>query len=137
MKVCGKNINVRGRFIRIAQIDGDKYNLPDDPEVLIDGLRKCGERIDLFTFMQKLPETNAEICLPHGVGQSGRPAGFYVRSLVEPSNPVFSPESRAAGREERELCCARCCAMKRSSAAFARSTMKRRFVREDAFLITG
>ena len=32
MKVCGKDINVRGRLIRIAEIDGDKYNFPDDPE---------------------------------------------------------------------------------------------------------
>lgn len=57
MKVCGKDIMVQGRWLRIAHIDGDKYNFPDDPEALIDGLRKCGTRIDLFTFLQKLPET--------------------------------------------------------------------------------
>jgi hypothetical protein len=64
MKVCGKEIMMRGRLIRIAQIDGDKYNFPDDPEILIDGLRKCGERIDLFTFLQKLPETTPKYAYP-------------------------------------------------------------------------
>lgn len=57
MIVCGKNIRISGRFVRIARIDGDKYNYPDDPETLLDGLRKCGTRIDLFTFLQKLPDS--------------------------------------------------------------------------------
>src|SRR5271163_4774263 len=57
MNVCGKDIRVQGRLIRIAEIDGDKYNFPDDPELILAGLRKCGERIDLFTFWQRLPET--------------------------------------------------------------------------------
>ena len=64
MKVCGKDINVRGRLIRIAEIDGDKYNFPDDPELILADLRKCGERIDLFTFLQKLPETTPKYSYP-------------------------------------------------------------------------
>ena len=58
MTVCGKGIKVEGRLIRIARIDGDKYTFPDDPEAILDGLRRCGTRIDLYTFMQKLPETS-------------------------------------------------------------------------------
>ena len=57
MNVCGKDIRVQGRFIRIARLDGDKYTFPDDPEAMVEGLRKCGKRIDLFTFWQRLPET--------------------------------------------------------------------------------
>lgn len=64
MKVCGKDVVVQGRWIRIAHIDGDKYNFPDDPELLIDALRKCGTRIDLFTFLQKLPETTPKYAYP-------------------------------------------------------------------------
>jgi len=64
MKVCGKDIMVHGGWLRIAHIDGDKYNFPDDPEVLIDGLRKCGTRIDLFTFLQKVPETTPRYTYP-------------------------------------------------------------------------
>lgn len=58
MNVCGKSIRVEGRLIRVARLDGEKYTYPDDPEVMLDGLRKCGMRIDLFTFLQKLPETS-------------------------------------------------------------------------------
>ncbi len=64
MDVCGKDIRVEGRFIRIAHIDGDKYTFPDDLEVLLDGLRKCGTRIDLFTFLQKLPDTSPKYDYP-------------------------------------------------------------------------
>jgi hypothetical protein len=62
--VCGKDIRIEGRLVRIAHIDGDKYTFPDDPEALLDGLRKCGRRIDLFTFLQKLPETSPKYAYP-------------------------------------------------------------------------
>ncbi len=64
MKVCGRDIKVEGRFVRIARLDGDKYTFPDDPEAVVDGLRKCGTRIDLFTFLQRLPETSPKYAYP-------------------------------------------------------------------------
>lgn len=64
MDVCGKDIRVEGRLIRIAHIDGDKYTFPDDLEALVNGLRKCNTRIDLFTFLQKLPETEPKYDYP-------------------------------------------------------------------------
>ena len=57
MQVCSKEIRVQGRFIRIARLDGEKYNFPDDPVAFLEGLEKCGTRIDLFTFLQRPPET--------------------------------------------------------------------------------
>src|SRR5713226_2417616 len=60
MKVCNKNIKIEGRLIRIARVDGDKYEFVDEPESVLEGLRKSGVRIDLFTFMQKLPETSPQ-----------------------------------------------------------------------------
>jgi hypothetical protein len=58
LNVCGKNIRVEGRLIRVARLDGEKYTFPDNPEAMLDGLRKCGMRIDLFTFLQRLPENS-------------------------------------------------------------------------------
>jgi len=55
--VCGKHVRIEGRVLRIARLDADKYQFLDDPELMIAGLRRCGSRIDLFTFMQRLPET--------------------------------------------------------------------------------
>jgi hypothetical protein len=64
IEVCGRGIKVQGRLLRIARIRGDKYKFLDDPERLLDGLRKCGMRIDLFTFMQRLPETSPKYPYP-------------------------------------------------------------------------
>ena len=57
VRVCDRSIKVEGRLLRIARIDGEKYTFPDDPEILIRELRALGTRVDLFTFLQKLPET--------------------------------------------------------------------------------
>lgn len=64
MKVFDKEIRVQGRVIRIARLDGEKYSFPDDPDAIIAGLRKSGKRIDLFTFLQKLPETKPRYSYP-------------------------------------------------------------------------
>jgi len=64
IKICGKDVKIEGRFLRIAHFDGDKYNFPDDPEAVLDGLRNCGARIDLFTFLQRLPETSPKYAYP-------------------------------------------------------------------------
>jgi len=64
IKVCDRDIQVQGRLIRIARVDGEKWRFLDDPEPLVDGLRKCGVRIDLFTFMQRLPETSPKYAYP-------------------------------------------------------------------------
>jgi hypothetical protein len=62
--LCGRDVKVQGRLIRIARIDGEKWRFLDDPEPVIDGLRKCGTRVDLFTFMQRLPETSPKYSYP-------------------------------------------------------------------------
>jgi hypothetical protein len=64
MKVCGKDIQVQGGLIRIARLAADRYEFLEDPEPVLDGLRKSGIRIDLFTFMQKLPETSPKYRYP-------------------------------------------------------------------------
>ncbi|HEY1462591.1 MAG TPA: hypothetical protein VGF44_04160 [Terriglobales bacterium] len=57
VKVCDRNVKVDGRLLRMARIDGEKYTFPDDPELLVRELRASGTRADLFTFLQKLPDT--------------------------------------------------------------------------------
>lgn len=56
MRICGNDVRVEGTLIRIARTDGEKYKFLDDPEALLNGLRTCGRRVDLFTFLQRLPE---------------------------------------------------------------------------------
>jgi len=64
MNVCGRDIQVQGQLFRIARLDGDKYKFLDDPEPMLAGLRKSDTRVDLFTFMQKLPETTPKFSYP-------------------------------------------------------------------------
>jgi len=64
LNVCDRDIRIRGRAVRIARIDGDNYRFLDNPERLIAGLRDCGRRIDLFTFMQRLPDTAPKFKYP-------------------------------------------------------------------------
>jgi hypothetical protein len=57
LNVSERNIKVNGRFLRVGRLDGEKYCFLDSPEPVVEGLRKCRTRVDIFTFMQRLPET--------------------------------------------------------------------------------
>jgi hypothetical protein len=61
---CGREIKIQGHFLRVARIEGDGYRFLDDPEPIISGLRKSGKRIDLFTFIQSLPDTTPKYKYP-------------------------------------------------------------------------
>jgi hypothetical protein len=64
MIVCGREIKVQGRLIRLARLDAEKYQFLEEPEPLLVNLRKSGTRIDLFTFLQRLPETSPKFSYP-------------------------------------------------------------------------
>ena len=64
MMAGGRNIIVSGRAIRTARIDGDNYRFIDDPKPVLADLKKSKRRIDLFTFMQRLPETSPKFSYP-------------------------------------------------------------------------
>ena len=64
MKIRDREIQIQGRLIRIARLDADKYQFLSDPQPVLDELRRSGTRIDLFTFMQKLPETSPKFGFP-------------------------------------------------------------------------
>jgi len=64
MNVCGREVKVQGRLCRIAHVDADDYKFLEDPESALAELRRSGLRIDLFTFMQKLPETTPKYAYP-------------------------------------------------------------------------
>lgn len=64
MNVRGHEIRIQGKFIRIAGLSADTYEFLDDPEAAVEALRKGEERVDLFTFMQKLPDTSPKYTYP-------------------------------------------------------------------------
>lgn len=64
MIICSKEIKISGRIVRMGRLDGEKFRFLEDPESIIDGLRKSRERVDLFTFTQRLPETTPKFQYP-------------------------------------------------------------------------
>jgi hypothetical protein len=64
MRVCGQDITIRGRLIRIASLSADTYEFVDNPEDTIETLEKCPERVDLFTFIQRLSDTLPKYSYP-------------------------------------------------------------------------
>jgi hypothetical protein len=64
IEICGREICVDGRILRMAHLHGDTFRFIDDPARVVDGLRKCGARVDLFTFAQRLPESEPKFSYP-------------------------------------------------------------------------
>ena len=56
MNVAGKAIRVDGSLIRVGRLAAEKYEFLDDARSAIDAVRRCGARIDLFTFMQPVSQ---------------------------------------------------------------------------------
>jgi hypothetical protein len=62
--ICGRKLVIQGRLCRIAHVDAESYKFLDDPEARIEELRRSDQRIDLFTFLQKLPDTTPKHSYP-------------------------------------------------------------------------
>lgn len=59
MIIRGKELSIQGKLVRIAALEGEKYNFPDDPESFLAGLRDARARVDIFTFLQELTDTSS------------------------------------------------------------------------------
>jgi hypothetical protein len=55
--IDNKNIVITGKLIKTARLKSEWYEDIDNPEVIITELKKNNLKVDLFTFMQRLPET--------------------------------------------------------------------------------
>jgi hypothetical protein len=62
--LCGKEIRVKGRLLRIGQLEGDKYEFLDDPAPMLSALPNSGKKVDLFTFLQRLPDSSPKFNYP-------------------------------------------------------------------------
>jgi len=64
IRVSERDLRVEGRLIRTARVDGEKYRFLSDPELIVKGLRAQKTRVDVLTFMQRLPETQPKYSYP-------------------------------------------------------------------------
>src|SRR3974390_1116203 len=56
-KICDKEVRIEGQLVKVARLEADKYQFVDDPDAMLQALREYGDRIDVFTFMQRPPQT--------------------------------------------------------------------------------
>ena len=64
LRFDNRELVVTGGLCRVAHLDADDYKFLDDPEEAIARLRNSKTRIDLFTFLQKLPDTAPKYAYP-------------------------------------------------------------------------
>lgn len=64
MKCGGNDVMIQGRLLRVARLDIDKYDSVRSPETLLADLRNAKGRIDLFTFMQIMPDKTPKYDYP-------------------------------------------------------------------------
>jgi hypothetical protein len=64
VNVQGTEVRLKGQLIRLARLDGDKFRFVDDPEPVIEGLKRARTRVDLFTFMQRLSDRTPRFKYP-------------------------------------------------------------------------
>jgi hypothetical protein len=64
LEVCGREIRIKGKLIRLGFIDGEGYQFLEEPEAALRTLRESGTRIDLFTFIQKLSDPSPKYDYP-------------------------------------------------------------------------
>ena len=57
IKIGDRDIKITGRFLRMARLDADGFLYLEDPQAFIKQLQDSGHRIDVFSFMQRLPDT--------------------------------------------------------------------------------
>ena len=55
--VGNKCVVVEGQFVTVARLKDEWYDDVGDPEIIINGLKTCSPRPDIFTFWQRLPDT--------------------------------------------------------------------------------
>jgi len=64
MNIAGREVKVQGRLCRVAYLDADDYKFLEDPEAAITELRRSKVRADLFSFLQKLPDSQPKYSYP-------------------------------------------------------------------------
>lgn len=57
MEVESKEVEISGRFLRVGRLAAEGFEFAAEPRTLLAELRKARARMDLFTFIQKLPAT--------------------------------------------------------------------------------
>jgi hypothetical protein len=95
---------VTGTALKVARLREEWDDDIDDPESVIAGLKSCGDRIDLFTFMQRLPESRPQYEYPREWDNvAALPISTYEQWLEKQVHPNHRNKVRKAAKEGVEI----------------------------------
>jgi hypothetical protein len=57
VRIDDKRLVIQGKFLTVVRLKDEWYEDIGDAEVIVNGLKRCASRPDLFTFWQRLPDT--------------------------------------------------------------------------------
>lgn len=61
MVICGRDIKIDGKIVRVGRLDAEKYLFLNDPQPLIEELRRSRTGIDLFTFIPRIADAHQRL----------------------------------------------------------------------------
>jgi hypothetical protein len=64
IKVNDRQVRIDGRALRIARLDAEKYHFLSDPTSIVSGLQDLPERVDIFTFIQRIKDPGIKYPFP-------------------------------------------------------------------------
>src|SRR5436190_757602 len=64
MRLFDREVRVKSGLVRVAHLEGDKYETLRAPDAIVKKLLAFRPRIDVFTFMQTLPHTTVSHSYP-------------------------------------------------------------------------
>ena len=64
LTIRDREVRITGLLVRTARLEGDGFEFLENPQTFLNELRHADRRIDLFTFMQRLPDTTPKYDYP-------------------------------------------------------------------------
>jgi hypothetical protein len=60
----GLELNIKGSLLRVGKLAAEGFEFVESPEETMAELKRSGKRVDIFTFVQRLPHTSPEYSYP-------------------------------------------------------------------------
>ena len=107
MNSASEAIRIAGRVLRVGRMDAETYHTLRDPEATIERLRRAKERIDLFTFVQVMPDTERKYSYSMEWDNQAVLAvttfGDWWNKQIRPTTKSRVRQSERRGTETREV----------------------------------
>ena len=104
IRIDGHELVVAGKYLTIAKLKEEWDDDIEHPEAIINALEKSGMNVDLFTFVQRLPESRPKYSYPMAWDNvAAIPIGMFEDWLERQIHPNHRNKIRKAKKEGVEI----------------------------------